>query len=131
MYSCSRCGEPVNWFAGTYATVMNPHACGSCGTALHQPWTPWWRALVLGLPVVLYFAATALKARGLTGDRDPFEVVFSGVVGLFVALEVMAWQIGRLDATTPAQVRLHRGLFGAATFVWLAIPVAWWIWFRK
>jgi hypothetical protein len=131
MYSCPRCGEAVNWFAGTYATVMNPHRCGECGTPLHQPWTRWWLALVLALPVVLYFAARALEARGLTGGRDPFQVVFAVVVGLFVGLEVMAWQVGRLDATTPAQVKRHRILFVAVTVAWLAVPVVWSTWFRR
>jgi hypothetical protein len=36
----------------------------------------------------------------------------------------MAWQVGTLDPTPPAQVRRHRILFGLATVAWLAVPVA-------
>ena len=124
MYSCSGCGRPVGWLEGATATPISPFDCPKCGARLHAPWTRWWLLFVLVLPVALYFFAAALQARGLTGERNAGEVAFAVVTGLVVGLEVMAWQVGTLAATPPAQVRLHRILFGLATVAWLAVPVA-------
>jgi hypothetical protein len=124
MYSCPRCGRAVGWLEGASALPMNPYRCPGCDTRLHAPWTRGWLLFVMVLPGALYFAAAALHAQGLTVGRNPFEVSFAAIVGLVVGLEVMAWQVGTLVATTPAQVRFHRLLFGVATVAWLAVPVA-------
>jgi hypothetical protein len=124
LFTCARCGLAIGWLEGATATPMNPYECPGCGAHLHSPWTRWWLLFVLVLPVALYFPAAALQARGYTGERSAYEVVFAIVTGLAVGFEVMAWQVGTLAETSPAQRRNHRILFGLATLAWLAVPVA-------
>jgi hypothetical protein len=129
MYACPRCGGPVSWWRGHFASPLEPFKCPSCGVAAHrQLLVNRSRLMLLALAIFGGFLA-AFVAVIVTGRIWLYFLACLLFLGALAGYTMFETRSSALVATTTRQKNNWR--IGISILVMLGVVSVIWSYFRK